>query len=49
MHVGTHVPPALAARVTDEGQRMDSPDWHLKRLYDFADELAASVLVVNWR
>jgi N-formylglutamate deformylase len=46
-HVGTHVPPALAARLTDEGQRVPDTDWHLERLYDFADELGASVLVAT--
>jgi N-formylglutamate deformylase len=46
-HVGTHVPPALAARLTDEGRRVPDTDWHLERLYDFADELGASVLVAT--
>ena len=46
-HVGTHVPPQLAARLTDEGQRVPDTDWHLERLYDFADELGASVLVAT--
>ena len=46
-HGGTHVPPALAARLTDEGRRVPDTDWHLERLYDFADELGASVLVAT--
>ncbi len=46
-HVGTHVPAALAARFTDEGRRVPDTDWHLERLYDFADELGASVLVAT--
>ena len=46
-HVGTHVPPALAARLTDEAQRVPDTDWHLERLYDFADALGASVLVAT--
>ena len=46
-HVGTHVPPALAARLTDEAQRVPDTDWHLERLYDFADTLGASVLVAT--
>lgn len=46
-HVGTHVPPALAARFTEEGQRVPDTDWHLERLYDFADALGASVLVAT--
>jgi len=46
-HVGTHVPPALAARFTDEARHVPDTDWHLERLYDFADELGASVLVAT--
>ena len=46
-HVGTYVPPALAARLTDEAQRVPDTDWHLERLHDFADELGASVLVAT--
>ena len=46
-HVGTHVPPALAARLTEEARQVPDTDWHLERLYDFADELGASVLVAT--
>ena len=46
-HVGTHVPPALAARLTDEARHVPDTDWHLEQLYDFADELGASVLVAT--
>jgi N-formylglutamate deformylase len=46
-HVGTHVPPALAARFTDEARQVPDTDWHLERLYDFADALGASVLVAT--
>jgi N-formylglutamate deformylase len=46
-HVGTYVPPALAARFTDEARQVPDTDWHLERLYDFADELGASVLVAT--
>ena len=46
-HVGTHVPTALAARFTDEARHVPDTDWHLERLYDFADELGASVLAAT--
>ena len=46
-HVGTHVPPQLAARLSDEARHVPDTDWHLERLYDFADELGASVLVAT--
>ena len=46
-HVGTYVPPTLAARFTEEARYVPDTDWHLERLYDFADELGASVLVAT--
>jgi N-formylglutamate deformylase len=46
-HVGTHVPPALAVRLTEEARHVPDTDWHLERLYDFADELGASVLIAT--
>ncbi|WP_150679087.1 N-formylglutamate deformylase [Pandoraea pneumonica] len=46
-HAGTYVPPALAARFTGAAQQVPDTDWHLERLYDFADELGASVLVAT--
>ncbi len=46
-HVGTHVPPPLAARLSPEARQVPDTDWHLERLYDFADALGASVLVAT--
>lgn len=46
-HVGTHVPPALQARFTADARPVPDTDWHLERLYDFADALGASVLVAT--
>lgn len=46
-HVGTFVPPTLATRLTDEARTVPDTDWHLERLYDFADALGASVLVAT--
>ncbi|WP_137896277.1 N-formylglutamate deformylase, partial [Ramlibacter sp. 2FC] len=43
-HVGTHVPPAIAARLSPAAQALPDTDWHLDQLYDFARELGASVL-----
>ena len=43
-HVGTHVPSAIAARLTPEGRELHDTDWHLGRLYDFAREMGASIL-----
>ena len=46
-HVGTHLPPAIAARLTDEARQVPDTDWHLERLYGFAGELGASILVAT--
>jgi N-formylglutamate deformylase len=46
-HTGTHVPEALLARMTEEAKLLPDTDWHLERLYDFLDELGASVLVAT--
>ena len=46
-HVGTYIPDALASRMTDAGLALPDTDWHLEQLYDFLDELGASVLVAT--
>jgi N-formylglutamate deformylase len=43
-HLGTAIPPAIAPRLTDAGRLVADTDWHLDRLYDFAQSLGASVL-----
>ncbi|MCX7249596.1 MAG: N-formylglutamate deformylase [Burkholderiales bacterium] len=43
-HVGTFVPPAIAAGLTPEGREVHDTDWHLGRLYDFATAMGASIL-----
>ena len=43
-HCGTHIPPPLAAAMTPEALAVPDTDFHLPRLYDFAQELDASVL-----
>jgi N-formylglutamate deformylase len=43
-HVGTHVPAALAADLTEAALGLPDTDWHVDRLYDFLDDLGASVL-----
>lgn len=46
-HVGTFVPAALAARMTPAALALPDTDWHVDRLYDFAEALGASVLVAT--
>lgn len=43
-HVGTHIPDALARRMMPVARTVPDTDWHLERLYDFAETLGASVL-----
>lgn len=43
-HDGTAIPEDLAARMTDRARATPDTDWHMGRLYDFADELGASIL-----
>ncbi len=44
-HDGTRVPDDIAARLTGSARRVPDTDWHVARLYAFARELGASVLV----
>ena len=46
-HAGTYVPPALAARFTDEARQVPDTDWHMDRLYAFARDMGASILVAT--
>ncbi len=44
-HDGSAIPDALAVRMTPEARRAPDTDWHVSRLYSFARELGASILV----
>src|SRR5688500_12062061 len=44
-HDGTGVPDDIAARLTDGARRVPDTDWHVARLYGFARDIGASVLV----
>ena len=46
-HTGTHIPDALAQRMTEIAHTVPDTDWHLERLYDFLDALGASVLIAT--
>lgn len=47
-HDGSAIPDALAARMTAEARRAPDTDWHVSRLYAFARELGASILVPRY-
>ena len=46
-HTGTYLPDWLQRRLTAEALAIPDTDWHLERLYDFVDQLGASVLVAT--
>jgi N-formylglutamate deformylase len=46
-HTGTFVPEWLQPRLSAAARLLPDTDWHLERLYDFADEIGASVLVAT--
>ena len=43
-HVGTHIPDALAARMTESARGLPDTDWHVDRLYDFLGALGAATI-----
>jgi N-formylglutamate deformylase len=47
-HDGTALPGGLAERMTPEARAVPDTDWFVSRLYDFARELGASVLVPTY-
>ena len=47
-HDGSRIPEAIAARMTPSARRAPDTDWHVARLYAFARELGASVLVPRY-
>ena len=44
-HDGSHLPDAFAARMQPEARRAPDTDWHVSRLYAFAADMGASLLV----
>lgn len=46
-HDGSHIPDALAARMTPAARAAPDTDWFVSRLYAFARELGASILRPN--
>ena len=47
-HDGSDIPDELAARMTGDAQRAPDTDWYVSRLYAFARELGASMLVPKY-
>jgi N-formylglutamate deformylase len=47
-HDGSVIPEAIASRMTEAARAAPDTDWHVARLYAFARELGASVLVPKY-
>jgi N-formylglutamate deformylase len=43
-HIGTHIPAELQAQYAPRALQVEDTDWHLDTLYNFLEELGASVL-----
>ncbi len=47
-HDGTELPDDIAARLTPSARRVPDTDWHVSRLYTFALELGASMIIPRY-
>lgn len=47
-HDGRQVPDDIASQMTVAGRSLPDTDWHVARLYEFAAELGASLIVANY-
>ena len=47
-HDGRDLAPGMAERMSNEGRSLQDTDWHVRRLYEFAGELDASVLAARF-
>lgn len=46
-HIGTFLPPDIKERLSHEGLRLPDTDWHLDRLYDFAEGMGVGLLMAT--
>ncbi len=47
-HDGRDLPGDMQARMTEKGLSIPDTDWHVAKLYDFAADMGANVLVANF-
>ncbi|WP_115718956.1 N-formylglutamate deformylase [Gallaecimonas mangrovi] len=47
-HAGTALPGEIKNGLSDNAQPLPDTDWHVERLYDFANQLGAHMLVANY-
>ena len=46
-HCGIHVPADIEAKLTPEARLLADTDWHVERLYDFAQGMGAGVIAAT--
>jgi len=46
-HAGTHMPPALAARLTPAAHTVPDTDWHVEKLFAFARDAGVTLVVAT--
>ncbi|CAG0951011.1 N-formylglutamate deformylase [Burkholderiales bacterium] len=46
-HAGTHVPDAIAMRLTEAGRTLPDTDWHVEKLYAFARDAGATLMAAT--
>lgn len=46
-HDGRHVPPSIAEHMTKRARKLPDTDWHVGRLYEFANDLGANVIAAT--
>ena len=47
-HDGRELPESIRARMTSRARELPDTDWHVARLYEFASELGASMIVARY-
>lgn len=47
-HAGREIPPELHGRFVERALQVEDTDWYLERLYGFARDLGASLIVPRW-
>jgi len=47
-HAGLRLTPAVENGLIDEARSLPDTDWHIPQLYDFADELGASIVAAEY-
>lgn len=47
-HAGTQLTPTVEAGLTEAARPLSDTDWHIPRLYDFARDIGASIVIGNY-